>query len=57
VFFAEFFWLKYIMSSQSLHIAGIIIGAIHYLGLLVVCFLYFKRSKWIADYFGKNPKP
>jgi hypothetical protein len=53
-FFVEFFWLKNILSSQSLYIVGLIIGAVHYLGLLVVCFFYFKRSKQVAKYFELN---
>ena len=33
----------------------LISGTILMLGILFVCFLYFKRSKRIAVYFGSNP--
>lgn len=40
---------------QIIYPIFIITGILLSLGILVICFLYFKRSKRIAVYFGSNP--
>ncbi|GMO21838.1 MAG: hypothetical protein Ta2B_00730 [Termitinemataceae bacterium] len=41
---------------RTMYLAFITTGSLTSLGLLIICFIYFKRSKRIAAYFGSVPQ-